>query len=81
MHSRPLIPWRATVEEVNNAIQEELDASGANLGYRRICVSLKKQKILVRKEDIRTVLELNAERVHQRKRRKLVRRKYRMAHK
>ena len=28
--------------------KNELDASGANLGYRRIWVSLKRQKILVK---------------------------------
>ena len=78
LHRRPLVPWRATVEEVNNAVQKELDAGGANFGYRRIWASLKRQKILVRKEDVRKpVFELNAEVVQQRKRRKLVRRKYR----
>ena len=78
MHKRPLVPWRATVEEVNNAVQKELDAGGANFGYRRIWASLKRQKILVRKEDVpKPVFELNAEVVQQRKRRKLVRRKYR----
>ena len=78
MLRRPLISWRATVEEVTNAVQKELDASGANLGYRRIWASLKRQKILVRKEDVRkTILELNAEGVQQRKRRKLVKQKYR----
>ena len=29
---RPLVPLRATVEEVNNASQKELDASGKNFG-------------------------------------------------
>ena len=47
-----LIAWRATVEEVNNAVQKELDATDADLGYRRIWESLKKQKILVRKGDV-----------------------------
>ena len=47
-----LIPWRATVKEVNNAVQKELHATGADLGYRRIWASLKKQKILVRKGDV-----------------------------
>ena len=78
MHRRPLVPWRATVEEVNDAVQKELDASGANLGYRRIWASLKRQKILVRKDDVRNaILELNAEGFQKRKRRKLVRRKNR----
>ena len=35
-----LIPWTATIEEVNNAVQKELDASGLNLGYRRIWARL-----------------------------------------
>ena len=62
--------------EVNNAVQKQSGASGANLGYRRIWASLKKQKVLVRQEDFRkTILELNAEGVQQRKR-KLVKRKY-----
>ena len=57
LHGRPLISWRATIEEVNNAVQKELDASDVNLGYHRIWSSLEKQKILVRKEDVRkTVL-------------------------
>ena len=78
LHRRPLVPGRATVEEVNNAVQKELDTSGANLGYRRIWASLKKQKILIRKEDVRkAILELKVEGVQQRKRRKLVRWKYR----
>ena len=78
MNRRPLISWRAIVEEVKNAVQKELDASAANLGHRRISVSLKKQNILVRKEDARkTILELNAEGVQQRKKGKLLRRKYR----
>ena len=78
LHRRPLVPWRATVEEVNNAVQKELDVSGANLGYRRIWATLKRQKIFVRKEEVRkAILELNAEGVQQMKRRKLVRRKYR----
>ena len=42
---RPLIPWRATVEEVNNAVQRELDASGASLEYRRVWASLKSTHI------------------------------------
>ena len=36
LHKRPLTPWRATVEEANNAAQKELGASGENLGHRRI---------------------------------------------
>ena len=32
LHRRPLVPLRATVEEVNNASQKELDASGKNFG-------------------------------------------------
>ena len=28
------------IEEVNNAVQKELDASGLNLGYRRIWARL-----------------------------------------
>ena len=32
LHRRPLVPGRATVEEVNNAVQKKLDTSGANLG-------------------------------------------------
>ena len=48
------------------------------MGYRRIWASLKKQKILIRKEDVRkAILELKVEGVQQRKRRKLVREKYR----
>ena len=70
MHRRPLIPWR-----INNAVKNELDACGANLGYRRIWAGLKNQKILVGKQDVRkTILELKAEVVQQRKRRKLDRR-------
>ena len=70
MHRRPLIPWR-----INNAVKNELDACGANLGYHRIWAGLKNQKILVGKQDVRkTILELKAEVVQQRKRRKLVRR-------
>ena len=41
LHRRPLVPWRATVEEVNTAVQKELDAGVAKLGYRRIWASLK----------------------------------------
>ena len=44
LHRRPLVSWRATVEEVNNAVQRELDASGENLGNRRIWASVKRQK-------------------------------------
>ena len=78
LHRRPLAPWRATIEEVNNAVQKELDASGVNLGYSRIWASLKRQNILVRKKDVRkAILELNAEGVQQRRRRKLVSRIYR----
>ena len=78
MHRRPLVPWRATIEEVNNAVQKELDASGVNLGYSRIWASLKRQKTLVKMEDVRkAILEMNAEGVQQRKRRKLIRLKYR----
>ena len=36
LHRRPLVPSRATIEEVDNAVQEELDASDANFRYRRI---------------------------------------------
>ena len=76
LHRRPLVPWRATFEEVNNAVQKELDASGVNLGYSRIWASLKRQ-ILVRKKDVRkAILELSAEGVQQRKRRKFVSRIY-----
>ena len=49
LHREPLISWRATAEEINNALQKELDASGTNLKYFRIWAGLKKQKILVRK--------------------------------
>ena len=75
----PLSPWRATVKQVNNAFQKELDASGADLGYCRTCASLKKnKKILVRQEDVRKIsFELIAEGVQHRKRKKLVRQKYR----
>ena len=67
LHRVPLIQWRATVDEVNCAVQKELDATGANLRYRRIWTSLKKQKILVRKKDIwKPILELNTEGVQQR---------------
>ena len=73
LHRGPLIPWRATVEEVYNAVQKELDASGANLRYRRIWTGSKKQKILGGKKDGRKpALELNAEGVQQRKRRNLI---------
>ena len=73
LNRRPLIPWRATVKY--SMMQEELDASGANLRYRRILDSLKKLKIFVRKEDVRkTILEMNAEGFQQRKRRRLVKR-------
>ena len=44
LHRRPLISGRPTDEEVINDVQKELDASGANLGYRRICASLQKTK-------------------------------------
>ena len=48
------------------------------MGYRRIWASLKRQKIFLRKENIRkAILELDAEGVQQRKIRKLVRWKYR----
>ena len=77
LHRRPLVPWRATIKEVNNAVQKELDASGSNLGCSRIWASLKRQKILVRKKDVgKAILELNAEGVQQRKRRKFVSRIY-----
>ena len=46
LHRRPLISWRPTDEEVINDAQKELDASGANLGCRRICASLQKTKRL-----------------------------------
>ena len=72
LHRGPLVPWRATIEEVNNVIQKELDASGTSLGYRRIWVSLKRQKILLRKEHVRKeILELNAEGVQQQKKKKV----------
>ena len=48
LHRRPLIPWRATVEEVNNAVRKESDTRGAYLGYRRIWASLEKENILVK---------------------------------
>ena len=63
---RPLIPWRATVEEVNIAVQKELDTSGANLGYRSVWEYVRK-----------TNLDTNVDGFQQRKRRQLVRRKYR----
>ena len=77
LHRVSLIQWRASADEVNYAVQKELDASGANLRYHRIWVGLKKQKILVRKKDVwKTILELNTEGIQQRKGRKLVRQKY-----
>ena len=63
--------------EINNAVQKELVASGANLRYHRIWAGLKNQKILVRNKGVRkTILKLNAEEIQQRKRRKLIRQKY-----
>ena len=77
LHRVSLIQWRASVDEFNYAVQKELDASGANLRYHRIWAGLEKQKILVRKKEVwKTILELNTERVQQRKGRKLVRQKY-----
>ena len=77
-HRKPLIPWRETVGEVNNAVQKEFDPSGANLGYCRIWASLKKRKILVKKKTFeKQSLNQKAEEVQQRKRGKLFRRKYR----
>ena len=65
LHRRSLIPWRATLEEVNNDVQKELDGSDVNLGYHKIWAGWKKQKILVRIEGVRkTILELDAEGVH-----------------
>ena len=76
LHREPLLSWRATAEEINNALQKELDASGTNLKYFRIWAGLKKQKILVRKTLEKQSLELNPQGVQQRERRKLVREKY-----
>ena len=64
----PLFSWRTTVEEVNNNVQKKLDASGANLEYRRIWASLERQKILLRMKDVpKSILGLSAEEVQQRK--------------
>ena len=63
----PLFSWRATVEEVNNNVQKKLDASGANLEYRRIWASLERQKILLRMKVPKSILGLSAEEVQQRK--------------
>ena len=52
LHRRPLILWKSSYAEVNIAVQKELNVSGANLRHRRIWGSLKKQKIVVRKEDV-----------------------------
>ena len=36
----------SNVEEVNNAVQKEIDAGGANLGYRGTWASLKNKRFL-----------------------------------
>ena len=78
LHRRPLILWKSSNAEVNISVQKELNVSGAFLKHRRIWGSLKKQKIAVRKEDVRkTIPELNAEEIQQRKTINLVSWKYR----
>ena len=67
-HRKPLIPWRKTVSEVNNAAQKELDPSGANLGYCRNWANLKKQKILGKKKAFeKQSLNQKAQEVQQKK--------------
>ena len=40
LYRKPLIPWTATVGEVKNSVQKELDASGTDLGYRKTILEL-----------------------------------------
>lgn len=75
---RPLNTRRCSVNELEAAIQNDLEGSGAQLGYRRVWASLKSKGLIVRREDVRkTLLNIDPEGVDQRRRHRLSRRTYR----
>ena len=74
---RPLAANRASLNQLQDAVEEELEGSGSNVGYRRIWTALKKKGLIVRREDVRlSICQLDFEGVERRKRHKLRRRRY-----
>jgi len=76
MTKRPLERVRCTMRELEEAVNEELCGSCANVGYRRMHRTLTNKGIVCRREDVRKVVKrLDPQGVNRRKR--LRRRKYR----
>lgn len=49
---RPLLSKRDGIVDIQNAVREELNGSGANIGYRRVWTALKRKGFIVRREDV-----------------------------
>jgi len=78
MTKRPLERVRCTMRELEEAVNEELCGSCANVGYRRMHRTLTNKGIVCRREDVRKVVKrLDPQGVNDRRRKRLRRRKYR----
>ena len=74
---RPLLGIRSSQTNITSSVQEELNGSGANFGYRRMHRSLLSKGIICRREDVRMAIkQLDPQGVELRKKRRLRRRKY-----
>lgn len=77
LRKRALQVNRSNLRDVRDAIQEELNGSGRNLGYRRIHKALLSKGFICRRDDVRSIiLQLDREGVDLRRNRRLNRRKY-----
>ena len=69
---RSIITRRTADVEVEAAVQDEITGTGSNVGYRRVCVSLRRKGAIARREDVpQLLLRLDPEEVERRKSRKL----------
>ena len=77
LRRRPLACIRSSMSVIADAVQEELDGSGANFGYRRMHRALLSKGTICRRNDVRLSLkQLDPDGVNLRKWRRLHRRKY-----
>ena len=73
---RPLAGRRSPQRDIVNAIEQELDGSGSNIGYRKMHRYFQAKGMICRRKDVRiTAKELDPEGVLLRTRRRLHRRK------
>ena len=77
LRRRPLPHLSCSAEQLKNAIENQLNSSAAQLGYRRMHKVLLNQGLLCRRTDVRLMLkDLDPENVDLRRKRRLRRRKY-----